>query len=269
MGVRRIDVGEVFLLVADDGEGRPVLLLHGFPDSHLLWRRQIPALVEAGFRAIAPDLRGFGESDRPERRNSYEMPMIVDDLRNLLDALSVEAAHVVGHDWGAIAAWAFAGWEPKRVLSLTAISVGHPRSFLAPSLSQIARSWYAIFFGLPWLPEKALSARRWELLRRLFGASPDFDRYLQDLSRPGALTAALNWYRANTLRSFLQYPSVQAPTLGVWGSKDWALGERQMTRSRQYVRATFRYEKLEAGHWIPLRRAEVLNPLLIEFVSET
>lgn len=156
---RRLDLNDVSLQLVDQGSGTPVLLLHGFPDSSRLWRNQIPALVSHGFRAIAPDLRGFGESDRPERRSSYSMPTILGDLTGLLDALGLDRVYVVGHDWGAIAAWALAGWHPERVEKLVAISVGHPRGFVRPRPSQVARFWYAIAFNLPWLAEKDLHRR--------------------------------------------------------------------------------------------------------------
>ena len=268
----KIDIGDVTLNVADEGDGDAVLLLHGFPDSSRLWRKQIPSLVDAGYRAIAPDLRGFGESDRPEEVQAYDLTLVVQDLCNLLDHLNVDKAHVVGHDWGAITSWAFAGWEPGRTNKLVPITVGHPRAFFPPSPAQALRSWYVMFFQLPVISETALSARDWALFRASFGVSPDIDYYIRDLSRPGALTSALNWYRANArpdrvLRRDPGFERVSAPTMGIWGSKDWALTEKQMTDSEKFVDGPWRYERLEAGHWIPLRRADTLNGLLTGFFS--
>lgn len=266
MSGRRLEVGHISLHLVDEGSGQPVLLLHGFPDSSRLWRNQVPALVSHGLRAIVPDLRGFGQSDRPTKgRHSYSMQRILGDLTGLLDALGLEKVHVVGHDWGAIAAWALAGWHPDRVDELVVISVGHPRGLARPRPSQVARSWYAVAFSMPWLAEKLFTARDWRLFRAIFGRSPDFDQYLVDLARPGALTAGLNWYRANHLLTFFSYPRVSSPVMGVWGSKDWALGEAQMVASKDYVDGPWRYERIEAGHWIPLRRPELLNALLIDF----
>lgn len=269
----RIRVDDVTLNVVDEGQGEPVLLLHGFPDSSRLWRHQIAALTTAGFRAIAPDLRGFGESDRPEGVASYSMPRILGDLVSLLDRLGVQVTHLVGHDWGAIAAWAFAGRLPQRVGRLVAISVGHPAGFARLSLSQLRKSWYVILFQLPRLAEAALRLNDWRLFRSLFGTSPDFETYVEDLSRRGALTAGLNWYRANgrpdrTLtRAKRDFPRVHVSTMGIFGSKDWALTEEQMKRSERYLDAPWRYERMEAGHWIPLRHAEQLNVLLVDFLS--
>lgn len=274
MTTRRTDLGRITLNVLDEGarDGHPVLLLHGFPDSSRLWRNQVPALVDAGYRAIAPDLRGFGDSDRPERVRDYRMPVIVDDVRALLDALDISTAHVVGHDWGAIVAWAVAGNLADRVDRLVAITVGHPRVFSRVSPAQLARSWYVMFFQIPKLPEALIRARDWRLFRKvgLFGTSPDIDRYIEDLSRPGALTAGINWYRANRPRpsSWNWYPRVSVPTMGIWGAKDGAVGEKQMTDSVRYVDGPWRYERMEAGHWLPLTRAQQLNELLIGFLDE-
>ncbi|MDQ3985739.1 MAG: alpha/beta fold hydrolase [Actinomycetota bacterium] len=267
---RFIDTGEVKLNIVDEGVGFPVLLLHGFPDTSRMWRNQIPALTEAGYRVIAPDLRGFGESDRPSGIRAYEMSKILADLTGLLDRLGIGEANVVGHDWGAITAWGFAGHHPYRTKRLVAVSVGHPAGFTRPSLSQMRKSWYVFCFQIPWVAEIAFSAGHWALLRAAFGGSPDFDRYVEDLSKPGALTAGLNWYRANTrpdriLQNRRLYPRVKTDTLGIWGSKDWALTEGQMTASKKFVDGNWRYERLEAGHWIPLRRAEILNQLLLDF----
>lgn len=275
MAERRIVVGDVGLHVVDEGEGTPVLLLHGFPDSARLWRHQIEALTGAGFKAIAPDLRGYGRSDKPRGVSAYAMQRILEDLRAVLDEFGIERAHVVGHDWGAVAAWALAAFEPDRVRRLVVISVGHPRSFARPRPSQLARSWYAIVFQIPGLAERAFQANDWWLFRKVFGGSRDFDRYLDDLSRPGALTAALNWYRANgrtdrvLFGRSLSYPHVSVPTMGIWGSKDFALTEWQMKASEKYVDAEWRYERVEAGHWLPLSRREIINNLLLDFLGET
>ena len=267
MAYQRVSVNGVTLRVADDGVGDAVLLLHGFPDTSELWREQIPALVETGYRVIAPDLRGFGESDKPQTVAAYDMPVILGDLRGLLDHFGVERAHVVGHDWGAVTAWAFAGWHPERTNRLVAISVGHPRAYTT-TLSQLPRTGYALFFQVPRLAEATLSAKDFAALRAFLRSHPELHTYIERLGRPGALTASLNWYRANGKpHDLFRYPRVQVPAMGIWGSKDWALGERQMTRSKRYVDAPWRYERLEAGHWIPLTRAQILNRLLVDFLA--
>ncbi|MDP8961931.1 MAG: alpha/beta fold hydrolase [Actinomycetota bacterium] len=270
MNERRIALNRISLYAAEEGVGFPVLLLHGFPDSSRLWREQVPALTEAGFRVIAPDLRGFGRSDKPSKVADYRMPTIVSDLEGVLDALGVERAHLVGHDWGAVAAWAFAGHKPKRTSRLVAVSVGHPRSFVRALPQQLVRSLYTAFFRIPVLSEAALLANDFKALRAVVPAS-EVDRYVEDLSRPGALTAGLNWYRANgspwQFASARNYPDVHVPTMGIWPAEDRWLGEKQMIGSERCCKAGWRYERIEAGHWVPLTHPELLNRPLLQFLA--
>lgn len=259
------------LHVEQEGAGPAVLLLHGFPDSVHLWRGQIPALAEAGHQTIAFDLRGFGRSDRPADVDAYRIELSVRDAMAVLDSIGVERATVVGHDWGAVVAWALAAAAPERVERLVALSVGHPAGFWAPS--QWAPSWYMLFFQFRGVAERALRRDDWRMLRG-FLRGGDVDRYVRDLGRPGALAAALNWYRANVSPTVIgadvpwPMPPVSCPTLGVWGSADVALTEGQMTRSARHVDGEFRYERLEGvGHWIPTEATEQLNRLLLEFLE--
>lgn len=183
--------------VHDEGDGEPVLLLHGFPDSGRLWRHQVPVLTAAGYRAVVPDLRGFGESDRPDGVDSYAMPLVVGDLVSILDALGIERATVVGHDWGAAVGWTLGAVLPTRVTRLVALTVGHASGFFADPIGQRERSWYMLFFQHAGVAEEALRRDNWRLLREFGRGEGDVDAYLSDLDRPGALTAGLNWYRAN------------------------------------------------------------------------
>jgi pimeloyl-ACP methyl ester carboxylesterase len=267
----------VTLNVVDSGAGSgartPVLLLHGWPDSHRLWRNQVPALNERGFRTIAPDLRGYGESDRPEGVENYALLNVLEDLRLILDALDVEKVHLVGHDWGAVTAWTFASLYAGRVASLVALSVGHPRALQSAGYEQYARSWYMFMFQFEGVAEQWLSQNDWQFLRETMGRGGDLDNYIADLSRPGALTAALNWYRANIppaswISESPPLPPIEAPTLGVWSSYDIALTETQMKDSQKFVTGPWRYERIEdVGHWIPLQAPDRLNELLLEFLN--
>lgn len=268
---RRLEVGGLSLNVLDEGEGTPVLLLHGFPDSLELWRHQVPALTGAGFRVIAPDLRGFGHSDAPEEIEAYALPVVLEDVVGILDHLEVPSARVVGHDWGAALAWGLAALQPDRVERLVALSVGHPAAFPG-SMEQRALSWYMLFFQFP-EAEEALQRHDWRLFREAFGSGGDLDRYIEDLSRPGRLTAGLNWYRANiSPESFVSamsssVPAVSCPTLGVWSSGDVALTEHQMTSSAENVSGPWRYERIDdASHWMPVDAPERLNELLLDFL---
>lgn len=267
MSAHRVRNGAVELNVWEEGAGPAVLLLHGFPDSSYMWRKQMPELVKAGFRPIAVDLRGFGLSDRPSGVAAYGLEKVKSDLIAILDHFGIDRAHVVGHDWGAVTAWGFAGSHSERLDRLVVLSVGHPSGFVRTP-PQLLRSWYTLAFQVPLLPERALTARDWFLFRKFFEGSRDFLRYLEDLSRPGALTAGLNWYRANARPwDLARYPRVRADVLGIWGTTDWAVTEAQMMKSRRYVDGTWRYERVEGGHWLPLSRPAIVNELLVDFLT--
>jgi pimeloyl-ACP methyl ester carboxylesterase len=271
--MRRVMGDRVELAVHDEGDGPTVLLVHGFPDSSWLWRHQVPVLTAAGFRVIAPDLRGFGESDRPEAVEAYGLAHSVADLVAVLDALGIERARVVGHDWGAVVAWLLAATAPERVERLVAMSVGHPAGNARRTVEDREKAWYMLLFQFPGVAEELLRRDDWALLREWLRGDGDLDRYVVDLARPGALTAALNWYRANAapereLRPRRPLPPVRAPALGLWSTGDHYLTEAPMRESAAHVDAPFRYERIEdASHWIPLDAPERVNALLTEFLA--
>lgn len=291
-------MGQVELAVTEAGpvDGPPVLLLHGFPDNRHLWSHQVQALAAAGHRVLAPDLRGFGDSDRPGDVASYALPLLVGDLVGLLDRLGVQRTAVVGHDWGAVLAWVFTTAHPERVERLVAVSVGHPGARAGAGLLQQLKGAYVLVFLVPGLAERLLPAARWFWLRRFAwgGAdprsTPTLADQIADLSRPGALPAALAWYRANVppprrprwLRGLRRHgatapgptasPSpprrrVAVPVMGVWSSADPVLTERQMTGSARFVSGPWRYERIDgAGHWLPAVAAPQLSALLVDFL---
>ncbi|MBA2626229.1 MAG: alpha/beta fold hydrolase [Acidimicrobiia bacterium] len=269
----RIDVGDVGLEVRVEGEGSPVVLLHGWPDRGRLWDHQVAALVEAGHRVVVPDLRGFGDSDRPDGVEAYGILHLAGDVLGVLDRLEVERAAVVGHDWGAGLAWALASFSPDRVERLAVLSVGHPLSFRAAGLAQRQLSWYMLLFQFEGVAERWLSDDDWANLRDFAGSHLGLDDAIADLSRPGALTASLNWYRANAapaqlVQPPLPFPPVAAPTMGIWSSEDLALTEQQMTGSAEHVSGPWRYERIDgAGHWMQLDAPERVNGLLIDFLE--
>lgn len=268
---KRLEVDGLGFFVVDEGEGPPVVFLHGFPDTHRLWRNQIAALTQAGFRSIAPDLRGRGDSDMPERVEDYAIPLLVQDVAGIMDALGVEKAAVVGHDWGAVLAWAVASFLPQRVEKLVAISVGHPAAFSRRTIEQLARSWYMWLFQFD-TAEELFSKDDWKLFRESFATQGEKEEYIEILSKPGRFTAGLNWYRANITPQSLvappiELPPIQCPVMGVWGLGDAALSEKQMLDSKEFVTGEFRYERFDdAGHWIQLEQPEKLNALLLDFL---
>jgi pimeloyl-ACP methyl ester carboxylesterase len=269
-----LTVNRVTLHVVDEGQGSPVLLLHGFPDSSALWRHQIPALVAAGHRVIAPDLRGFGASDRPDGVASYAIPELLADAVGVLDALGVDRAAVVGHDWGAGIGWTLASLQPQRVSRYAALSVGHPTGYFA-DLRQREMSWYMLLFHFEGA-EEWLRRDDWALLRTWLHDPTDLDRYIADLDRPGALTAALNYYRANIPPESIAgvpgpaLPPVTCPVLGVWSDGDVGCGEAQMLASERQVTGPWRYHRITgAGHWIPLDAPDELAALLVDFLERS
>ncbi|SCE74066.1 Pimeloyl-ACP methyl ester carboxylesterase [Micromonospora matsumotoense] len=239
-------------------DGAVVLLLHGFPQHGGEWDEVVPALHAAGLRTYAPDQRGYSPGARPAEVAGYRLPELVADAVAVLDGLGVEAAHVVGHDWGAIVAWALAARHPERVRTLTAVSVPHPAAFghaLATDRRQRARSSYMTLFRRAGLAERVLLAWRGAVLRRLLagvGDSARVARYAEPMRRPGALTGGLNWYRAMSGRDMKVVGPVRVPTSYVWSDRDVAIGRTAAQACARHVSGDYRFVVL-AGvtHWIP------------------
>ncbi len=266
----RVEAGGVGIEYEVAGAGRPVLLLHGFPDSGRLWRHQMPVLAAAGFQVIVPDLRGYGRSGKPGPVDAYSLPLLAGDVLAILTELGIGKAHVVGHDWGAALAWGLAALSPGNVDHLAALSVGNPVTFLR-TLEQRQKSWYMLLFQFPGIAERWLTEDDWANFRSWAG-HPDTDQVIADLEANGSLTPGLNWYRANMPPGSWvgpppQLPPVQAPTMGVWSTGDIALSEVQMTDSAANVAGPWRYERLDGpGHWMQLEAPEQVNALLLDFL---
>src|SRR5262252_981769 len=266
----RVDVDGVGIEYEVTGEGRPVVLLHGFPDSGRLWRHQVPALADAGYQVIVPDLRGYGRSDKPMAVEAYSLPFLAGDVLAVLDNLGIDRAHVVGHDWGAALAWVLASLAPDRIDHLTVLSVGHPATFRR-TLEQNEKSWYMLLFQFAGIAEQWLSDNNWANFRA-WARHPDSDAIIKDLEGSKSLTPALNWYRANVPPESwtappLALPAVHAPTMGIWSSGDIALTEAQMTDSAENVTGPWRYERIDGpGHWMQLEAPDTVNRLLLDFL---
>jgi pimeloyl-ACP methyl ester carboxylesterase len=266
----RVEADGVGIEYEVTGDGRPVILLHGFPDSGRLWRNQVPALADAGFRVIVPDLRGYGRSGKPETVGSYSFPSLVGDVIAVLSDAGAERAHVVGHDWGAALGWVFASLVPDRVDHLAALSVGHPSTFRRKR-EQKEKSWYMLLFQFTGIAEKWLSDSNWANFRS-WSRHPDAAAVIAELEATKSLTPGLNWYRANVppgswVAPPVALPAVQAPTMGIWSSGDIALTETQMTDSAENVAGPWRYERVDgAGHWMQLEAPGAINRLLLDFL---
>jgi pimeloyl-ACP methyl ester carboxylesterase len=257
--------------VRDTGpaDGTPVVLLHGFPQHAGSWDRVVPGLHDAGLRTLAPDQRGYSPAARPRGRRAYVVRELVDDVLALLDAAGLQQAHVVGHDWGAMVAWATAAWHPDRVSSLTAVSVPHPAAFTKSFLtsSQGLKSAYMAFFQLPVVPEKLLTRGNGTFLRDLLVRAglprDDAAETVTRLRPAGALTAALNWYRALPLGASDPVGRVAVRTLHVWSDRDGFLGRAGTEATAQYVTGDYRLEVLPGiTHWVPETAGDRLAQLV-------
>lgn len=241
-------------------DGPAVVLLHGFPGDLDTFEMVEPLLHRAGFRTLTLHQRGYCDTARPSGVSSYAVPLLVGDVVALLDEAGLDAAHVVGHDWGGVVAWHLAGARPDRVRSLTVLSTPHPQAFRHSLVrsTQLLRSWYALSWQLPLVPEAAMTARGGAVLRRGLvssGLPADVaERYTAGMLRPGRLTAALDWYRAlgRRPRTGARLGAVSVPTTYVWSSGDVALGRRAADDTARFVSGPYRYEVLEGEpHWLP------------------
>lgn len=263
--------------VNDEGpeDGFPVLFLHGFPQDATSWDGVVDPLHEHGFRTLAPNLRGFSPGARPKRRRTYVAAKTVGDALALLDAAEVEQAHVVGHDMGGYVAWHLASAHPERVRTVTSLSTPHPAAMSSVALrsTQGLRSTYMLLFQLPWLPDHLLdppNSTGWRTFVR--GLPPhQAQHYAERLRQPGALSAALNWYRAlprDIVRPSLRIRRITVPTLYLWGELDPALGRAAAEATAEFVAAPYRFVTLpRTGHWIPERAPEAVTEELLDFWS--
>jgi pimeloyl-ACP methyl ester carboxylesterase len=266
-----------------------VVLLHGFPECWYAWRGQLDPLAAAGYRVIAPDLRGYGGSSTPDGVDSYRIEELVADVRGLVAHLGYARTDLVGHDWGGLIAWEAAIEEPDLLRHLAVLNAPHPdlfRETARRSPRQLLRSWYALAFQVPWLPEQALQANDFAVLERVFrDATPaafseaDVQRYRAALAPDGAVTAALNYYRAQfreqlgeELRGLLgrgRDGTVRVPTLVIWGERDRALGVELLDGLDSYV-PDLRVERLpEATHWVQADEPERVTALLRAFLDRS
>ena len=281
---RKLRANGLTFAVDEAGEGRDIALcLHGFPESRYSWRHQLPALAKAGWRAVAPDLRGYGESDRPSARDAYRLEHLVADVAGLFDACDARRRLLVAHDWGAVIAWTFAMQRVRPLDGLVIMNVPHPavmRRVLRSSWAQRARSWYIAFFQLPWLPEAMLTAGQARLLARVLRGSsagrypfPEdaLEHYRRNALLPGAMKAMIDYYRANLrgiARSRATAPIIDTPTLMLWGEEDTALGVELTEGYEPYVR-DFTLERLPGvSHWVQQEVPDLVNARLRDWLGQ-
>ncbi|MCL3863108.1 alpha/beta fold hydrolase [Actinotalea sp. K2] len=261
------------VLDAGPVDGEAVVLLHGFPQDGTAYDRVVPLLADAGLRVLVPDQRGYSPQARPVHRSAYALGELVGDVLALLDAAGVRRAHVVGHDWGGGVAWALAGRHPDRVLSLTALSTPHPaamRDAMRRS-DQARRSSYMVLFQLPWLPEAALTAddgaRLRASLRRSGLPAPVVEHYTARMLEPGALRAALSWYRGLPWSAGTRAGRIDVPTVHLYGRRDPFFSLHCATATHEYVRGPFRSVGLDAGHWLPETEPQQVADALLSHLT--
>jgi len=273
-------VNGVSLHYVHQGEGPLVLLLHGFPEFWFSWRYQLPALAEAGYHAVAPDLRGYNLSEKPD--SGYDIETLSEDVAELISSFGQDKAVVVGHDWGGAIAWHTATFRPRRVEKLIVMNCPHPNIFARGVLkpSQLRKSWYMFFFQLPWLPEWLLSRKDYSfVMATLRGSAMHKDafdretlrRYRDAIAAPYALSRALEYYRRMlrdlaVRRNVPWDATVEVPTLVIWGEQDRFLGKELNNGLSRWVRDLTVHYIAEAGHWVQQERPLEVNRLMLDFL---
>ena len=271
----------------EEGIGRAVMLLHGFPDGMPTWRAQRPALVAARYRVITPALRGYGQSGRPQGVHAYDVDLLVADVVALIRERGASPlAALVGHDWGGAVAWRLAAQHPELLQRLIILNAPHP-AIIARELrrpAQLLKSWYTFFFQLPWLPERILAAADYRWLRHAIESNLQHGRLTEaewvehrsEIAVPGALTAALNYYRAAGRRMLRQLreperegkgSTVETPTLVLWGERDPFLGSAMLRGLERWVPRLEIERFPKAGHWVHQDEAARINAAILDFLA--
>jgi epoxide hydrolase 4 len=271
------------VVLAGPASGKPLLFLHGFPEFWFAWRHQIDHFVSSGYRVIIPDQRGYNLSDKPAGIPSYSVDLLAKDVLGVLDAVTDSRAFVVGHDWGAVVSWYLAARYSERISRAAMLSAPHPRIFIENFIrnpAQLRRSWYLLFFQLPWLPERILRRRDWTLLVRVLRntstpgvfSDRDLEQYKKSWARKDALTAMLNWYRAALLRpSKFAFDSkvsrVKVPALIILGKNDQFMDEAMARESLLYCDDGHLEMFETATHWVQHEEPAQVNTLLSQFFA--
>lgn len=263
--------------VIDEGplDGPVIVALHGFPERADTWSGVIPILSDAGFRVLAPNQRGYSPDARPKGIKNYTIDRLAADILALADQAGVAKFHVLGHDWGAAVAWQLAGRHSKHIRSVSALSVPPVRALLrALPRGQVLLSWYMGFFQIPKLPEWTLTVHDSWILRKVLGPSEDMSDALITKTvalsqEPGAITAAMNWYRALRFWVLARPQRIHAPVLFIWGNQDSAIGRAAAVGARKCIDGPYRFEVLDGtSHWIPEERPSETAALVIQHINQ-
>ncbi len=283
---RTLKANGLTFVIDEAGEGDNVaLFLHGFPESKYSWRYQLPLLAKLGWRAVAFDQRGYGDSSRPKGVAAYDIGHLMDDVGAVFDALGAKRRLLIAHDWGAAVAWGFAIDRVRDLEGLVIMNVPHPAVFqqnIIANPAQRKKSWYIFFFQIPWLPERVLTANGARAIGRAFSdmavdknrfTEADLDHYRLNALKPGAATAMVNWYRAGARNGMKKWATgkarvIEVPTLMIWGEEDTALGIELTEGYGPYVR-DFTLNRLPGvSHWVQQEAPEAVNARLETWMRE-
>jgi pimeloyl-ACP methyl ester carboxylesterase len=277
------DVNGIRMHVVEKGsKGQPVLVfLHGFPEFWYGWQHQIAYFTEKGYRVLLPDQRGYNLSSKPKEIKAYLVSELARDIAQLIEAVGEKQVYLVGHDWGAAVAWAMAYLYPQLITRLIIINVPHPKVFfrtLRSDPSQMLRSWYIGFFQIPFIPEKLISLRNFQMLQNsLLNSSytgtftkADIGQYIQAWQQQNAIPSMINWYRAAVRYrnpAVLFNHKIDVPTLILWGEKDRFLKKEMAIKSLSYCQKGKLYLIPDATHWVHHEKSQLVNELIAEFIS--
>jgi pimeloyl-ACP methyl ester carboxylesterase len=276
-----VETNGIHLNVVQAGpeDGPLIVLLHGFPEFSYSWHRLMPVLVSAGYRAWAPDQRGYNLSDKPEGLDAYQIDQLVADVIGLIDAAKADKAILVGHDWGAGVAWRAAATHPDRIAKMVVMNVPHGKvmkDFIRKSRRQLLKSWYIFFFQIPWLPERLARMGNWRMLVKTLKrtshwgtfSEDDFGHYREAWAQPRAMSSMLNWYRA-----FMRRPPtvrgsrrITVPTLLIWGKRDAMLSSDMAQPSIDLCDQGRLVFIDDATHWVYHEKLEEVKDLIVEFL---
>jgi pimeloyl-ACP methyl ester carboxylesterase len=278
-----VETNGIRLHCVTQGDGDLVVLLHGFPEFWYSWRYQIPHLA-GRFKVVAPDLRGYGDSDKPAGVEPYGAMNLISDVKGLIEAAGTGKAHVIGHDWGGVVAWVFAIVFPELVDKLVVLNAPHPGIFaknLRNNPGQLRKSWYVFFFQLPGIPEASLRAGNYYMIKRVLRgwtinkdafSDDDLARFVDAAGKRGALTGGINYYRAmlhrtNPFKMPTDYPRITSPTMLIWAENDGALGKELTYGLDRYCagETVIRYIP-RCSHWVQQEQPLLVNRYLDEFL---
>ncbi len=276
-GFQQIDVNGLTFSV--NIQGKPtdpaVILLHGFPESAVMWSRTIETLVTQGYYVIAPNQRGYSAGARPQEVEDYQLDKLASDVMAIADKLNLVQFQLVGHDWGAGVGWKVADENSSRVISFVSLSVPHIEAFgraYREDPKQYESSEYIRFFQKSIMPEFALAKDNYERLKAIWNVhqAAEIDSYLELFKQKYALTSAINWYRANfsIFKDGSNVGKIKVPTLMIWGSQDKALKRSGIEMTKDYVEAEYRFVEIEAGHWLMQESYDEVMAELIRHLNQ-